>query len=151
MASTDEAMLPAELSGLMYCPPYTGFNSSYGVISAIHMGHEHARLDADRRFHIQPAHDGWDIEIVSLREFSWAQSVIAIRACAMVFGTERNRGRVWGFLADAVWTSVRGFDGFLRSANTAGLCSDPSQVTRIALRFHDSGTSPPHSRSQCRQ
>ena len=59
-------MLPAELSGLMHCPPYTGFNSSYGVIAAIHVCDEHARLDADRRFHIQPTHDGRDIEIVFL-------------------------------------------------------------------------------------
>ncbi len=51
----DYAMLPAELSGFVYCLPYTGFNSSYGVIAAIHVCDEHARLDADRRFHIQPA------------------------------------------------------------------------------------------------
>ena len=63
-------MLTAELSGLVYGPPYTGFNSSYGVIAAIHVCDEHARLDTDRRFHIQPAHDGRDIQIVSLREFS---------------------------------------------------------------------------------
>ena len=62
-------MLPAELSGLVYCLPYTGFNSSYSVIAAIHVCDEHARLDADGRFQSQPAHDGRDIEIVSLREF----------------------------------------------------------------------------------
>jgi len=42
--------------------------------------------------------------------------VIAVFAGAMVFGAKRDRGGVWGFLADAVWAGVGSFDASPRPA-----------------------------------
>ncbi len=115
------------------------------------MRHEISCLDANRGLQVQPTDDSRDIQAVFRGELSWAQAVVAIGAGAVMLRAERDRRRIGGLLADSVWASVRRFDASPRPADTTGLCANPGKIARIASRFHDSGTSPAHSRSQCRQ